>query len=574
MSSLKNRILISFTVSLILFLLIFAVTIFFGFNLSLKDWNRANEEKLVENILKSLEKLYMKENPGKEDVETALSGYLKDNMEVTVFSPDGKIIFSHNRDKSDNQDFHDENLIRLLNRPMPPVNNMTGRGRMPFGGMNAPDRMNSLKEITPDSKNSNNSGPPYSGSMHSPPGPPPDVSNINRGNSTMPEMPFNSSRPLSPYQEGPDMYKDNNIPPPPPYSNTANRDAQGIRQFMKDRIDEAFKGQLLIRPVIADKQIKAFVKVKSLKFKFYSRVNRKFINSIIITVTTGTIAALFIALFSSWIISNKLARDAASLSDGLNRLAGGMRNVVFPDKGSEEILSIAESASILQQELIQDEERRKQWAQDIAHDLRTPITAVKAQIEAVKDGVFKPDTERFIKLLKELGRLETLVEDMNSLSKIEASENISEKDLTESSDIATILKERFDILAGEKNITLSFDTENFSFYCNLNLLIRALSNIVQNSIKYSSVNSDVKVVIKKAENNAVFKVKNPGHIENAEIERIFNRLYRGETGRTSEGSGLGLTIASAIIKQHRGTVKAENSEGNIIFTVSIPLSAV
>ena len=93
--------------------------------------------------------------------------------------------------------------------------------------------------------------------------------------------------------------------PPLPYwfnngaSDKENPDMQGIRQLMKNRIDETFKGQLLIRPVISDKQIKAFVKVKSLKFKFYSRVNRRFINSIIITVTTGTIAALFIALFSS-----------------------------------------------------------------------------------------------------------------------------------------------------------------------------------------------------------------------------------------------------------------------------------
>ena len=58
MSSLKSRIIISFTSSLLIFLLIFAVTVFFGFNLSLKDWNRANEEKLTEEITKSLEKIY------------------------------------------------------------------------------------------------------------------------------------------------------------------------------------------------------------------------------------------------------------------------------------------------------------------------------------------------------------------------------------------------------------------------------------------------------------------------------------------------------------------------------------
>ena len=79
----------------------------------------------------------------------------------------------------------------------------------------------------------------------------------------------------------------------------------------------------------------------------------------------------------------------------------------------------------------------------------------------------------------------------------------------------------------KKNITLSFITEDFTFYCNINLFIRALSNMVQNSIKYSDSNSEIKVIIRKEENNAVFIVENPGHIEDGEIGRIFNRLYRG-----------------------------------------------
>ena len=93
MSSLKNRILVSFAASLIIFLIIFAVTVFLGFNLSLKDWNRANEEKLVENIIRSLEDLYSRENPDEDSVKSVLSGYLKENMEITVFSPYGKILF-------------------------------------------------------------------------------------------------------------------------------------------------------------------------------------------------------------------------------------------------------------------------------------------------------------------------------------------------------------------------------------------------------------------------------------------------------------------------------------------------
>ena len=534
MSSLKNRILVSFTVSLIIFLIIFAVTVYLGFNLSLQDWNRANEERIIDTITKKLEKQYRNGNTGSRTISELLSPYLKNNMEITVFSPEGRILFSHNSSIDKEQEYYNKHFMMRIKENF---SMMQGRGDMHH--------------------NENMMPPVYREDFQN--NAPPPVMNIMPG----PDMPEN---------------RRNIIPPPDDFQNRDSsfqiperRNNQRIGQYMRKKIEEAFPGQALIRPVIADRRITAFVKVKSLRLKFYDRVNRKFINSIIITVIGGTFAAFLIAVSSSWFISKKLSRDAASLSEGLNSLAGGKRNVVFPGKGSEEILSISESASILQEELIHDEERRKQWAQDIAHDLRTPITAVKSQIEALKDGVFKPGTERFLKLLKELARLENLVEDMNSLSKIETSKSILKTKSVNSQDIKGILKERFDIIAEEKAVNLSITADQFSLSCDLNLLIRALSNLVQNSIKYSESGTAVEVNIARKDENAVFTVKNPGHIGENEIEKIFDRLYRGESGRSSEGSGLGLTIAAAVIKQHNGIIKAENINENILFTATIPL---
>ncbi len=501
MSSLKSRILVSFTASLLIFLIIFAVTVFFGFNLSLKDWNRANEEKVITEITEILEDLYRNGKGELESVKKALSPHLKENMEITLFSPSGEIIFTHNSSKDRDQQYFNEFIIkRLKDSVFPDISRMTHeRGMLQPGGK---------------------------------PFPPP--------------------------------------PPEPPEPPGIRGNSQGMRQYMRTRIMEALPGQVLVRPVIADRELKAFVKVKSLRLRFYSRANRKFINSIIITLITGTIAALAIALSSSWVISKKLTRDAAALSEGLNSLAGGSRDVVFPVKGSSEILSISESASILQKELIHDEERKKQWTQDIAHDLRTPITAVRAQIEAVRDGVFRADSSRLEKLLKELARLENLVEDMNSLSRIESSSSIPDIEEVSTEDLGAALKERFEFLAGEKGIDLDISSENFTLRCDMNLMIRALSNLVQNSIKYSGRGSSVRVEIRKEGNIALFSVKNPGFIEETEIKKIFNRLYRGETGRTSEGSGLGLTIAAAIARQHKGEIKAENIEGSIVFRLTVP----
>ena len=489
MMSLKNRILIYFSISLIIFLAIFAVTVFFGFNLSLKDWNRANEEKIAAGISEELKNLYKKGNPDNIEIKTAIARYLKDNMEITVFNPGGIILFSHNSNRLPGTKVSTSRFLEMI--------------------------MQHERNMTP---------------------PPPGVSHMEK----MMEMP---GMRMQRFMQLPNR---NGGQGPPP-------------------------GKALYKPVFADRQLKAIIKVKALELKYYSRVNRKFLNSIIITFITGTFAAFAIALSSSYFISNKLSRDADDLSRGLNRLAGGKRDVVFPDKGSKEILSISESALALQKELIQDEERRKQWAQDIAHDLRTPITAVKAQIEAIIDGVFKPENSRFNKLLKELKRLENLVEDMNSLSRIESSETELNTADVKTTDIAGILKERFEILADEKKIKLKLKAEDFFIQCDIHLLIRALSNLLQNSIKYSESGSIVSIDISKKEDNAIITVDNPGHIDDSEIDKIFDRLYRGETGRSSEGSGLGLTIAAVIVGQHRGKIRAENIQSMVRLTVSLPL---
>ena len=470
MMSLKNRILISFTAGLLIFLVIFAVIIFSGFNLSLKDWIRANEEKYVQEIAEKLQTAYRRGNPERDEIRLLLLPLLKENLEITVFTPDGAIIFSHNR------------------------SGITGRNELQF--------MNMMRNRPPGFHNQ--------------------------------------------MMQGPGGGRPERLPPPP-----------------------------LIVPVTDEGgEIKAFVRVKSLNFSTNDRVNRQFIESLIQTSVAGTFAALIISLFSSFFISKKLTGDATLLSKGLGRLADGQRDVVFPEKGSKEIISISESASILQKELIRDEERRKQWAQDIAHDLRTPISAVKAQIEAVIDGVFTPDSSRMKKLLLELKRLELLVEDMNSLSRIESSEGTMVFSEINSSDIAGILEERFELLAEEKGINLEINSEQFVFRCDINLMIRALSNLVQNSIKYSDRNTDIDIAISKKTDKAVFYIENSGYIKENEKGKIFDRLYRGETGRTSEGTGLGLTIASAIISRHKGSIKAENrvknGEERVGFTVEIP----
>jgi len=140
------------------------------------------------------------------------------------------------------------------------------------------------------------------------------------------------------------------------------------------------------------------------------------------------------------------------------------------------------------------------------------------------------------------------------------------------------LEERFGLQAKEKKIKLSIKADFFIINCDINNLTRAFSNLVQNSIQYSPGSAEINIRFYKVQRQsdkendlAIFTIENKGNIPENETEKIFDRLYRGEFGRSTKGSGLGLTIAKAAIEKHGGTITVENKKESVVFIVRIPV---
>ncbi len=376
--------------------------------------------------------------------------------------------------------------------------------------------------------------------------------------------------------------------PPPPFLETGRlkreenqQSGMGMgRRGMENMMSSGMRPEMMpeffrsMTPVVVNGKNVSFVWVKAALFETADSLNRQLIRSVLFTLLLGITASVAAAIFSTSLISGKITKEASSVSKGLEKMASGSRNVVFQESRLTEISSISTSALILQEKLAKEEEARKQWTQDIAHDLRTPTTAIKAQLEAMIDGVLKPEKERLEKLLAETNRLENLVEDINRLTKIESPEAQLSYSEISSQELADIIRERFTMQAEEKKIKLEIESESFNLSCDINLIIRAVSNLVQNSIQYSKPGSPVNVKFFRENGCSVISVENPGSIPENEIERIFDRLFRGEYSRSSKGSGLGLTIAKAAVEKHNGRIIAENrirgKEETVCFTVTIP----
>lgn len=295
--------------------------------------------------------------------------------------------------------------------------------------------------------------------------------------------------------------------------------------------------------------------------------NNRFLNSLRLTIWLGLALALVIAVPFTLLFSRSLSRPAVLLSRGLDRITHGDLSVRIPERGAEEIALIARSANRLSEQLLRERDIRRQWVQDIAHDLRTPIAAMRAQFEGMRDGVLDISSDRIVKSLKEVSRIETLVADLEELMRLESPEmNVSLEEVGAPAIIDEIA-ERFDACLRKKQIRFESRHGIDRFRADPVLLQRAVTNFFVNALRHTPQNGTIELSVEPAAlgKTSIVLANSGDPIPPADLEKVFDRLYRGEYARSSPGSGLGLTIAKRIAELHGGSLSIRFSdEGGVV----------
>lgn len=220
-------------------------------------------------------------------------------------------------------------------------------------------------------------------------------------------------------------------------------------------------------------------------------------------------------------------------------------------------------------ELKRLEQMRKDFVANVSHELKTPITSIKGFTETLLDGAMndKNTLEAFLNIiLQESGRLQTLIQDLLDLSKIEQQGfklNIQTVDLVMMlNDVITILEGK----ANEKGISLMLETsgEHIIVEGDLYRLKQIFINLINNAITYTPNGGMVTVKIIENKKTVTAKVKDTGiGINKDEIPRIFERFYRVDKARSrnSGGTGLGLAIVKHLVEAHKGNISVQSQFG-------------
>jgi signal transduction histidine kinase len=218
--------------------------------------------------------------------------------------------------------------------------------------------------------------------------------------------------------------------------------------------------------------------------------------------------------------------------------------------------------------LAASEEQRRQMVADIAHELRTPLSVMQANLEAMQDGVLPTDAEQLASLHEETLLLSRLVADLRLLSLAEAGQlelELTEADLGE---LASRAAERLRPAADARGVALAVEIAAGlpRVQVDADRFIQMIGNLVDNALRYTPPGGRIELAVRwsgeagPTRRPIVAVTDTGGGIAPADLPHVFDRFYRGDKSRAraSGGSGLGLAIVKQLVEAHGGQVWAES----------------
>lgn len=268
-----------------------------------------------------------------------------------------------------------------------------------------------------------------------------------------------------------------------------------------------------------------------------------------------TIIAIIFACLIAYFLSHKITKPIVDISKKAKRL--GKEEIHFEKNGILEIDELSDNLNLAQKDLVRTEELRRDLMANVSHDLKTPLTMIKAYAEMVKDISFKDKKKREEHLniiISETDRLNILVNDILMLSKMQAdadSLDLETFDLTK--EIKEIIK-KYEIIKETENYHFNIDMPKEAFVtADKNKLNQVIYNLVNNAINYTGKDKTVTIKIIDEKNKYLVEIIDTGKgIKKEEINIIWDKYYKNEKNhqRNIVGTGLGLSIVKTILEKH------------------------
>jgi signal transduction histidine kinase len=295
--------------------------------------------------------------------------------------------------------------------------------------------------------------------------------------------------------------------------------------------------------------------------QLYQDFRASFNDALFYAALAATAAAIVLSLY----LSRNVVAPVQAMSRASERITDGHYEERVDVHGQDELAQLAMRFNQMAEKLSQVESMRRQLIGDVSHELRTPLTAIKGSMEGLMDGVLPTDEGTFQQIHAEADRLNRLVDDLQELSRVEArAYELDLRPLDVPALLQTVTKRlgpQFEARRIALDVELAPDLPRI--LADEGRALQVLTNLAGNALQYTPENGRVLIRVKQIDRAVQFSIQDTGvGIPSEHLEHIFDRFYRVDKSRSRRaggGSGIGLTIARALVEAHGGRIWVESA---------------
>lgn len=302
----------------------------------------------------------------------------------------------------------------------------------------------------------------------------------------------------------------------------------------------------------------------------------------------GTLALVAITALAALVIFAPARNRLRALEQAAERLGAGQLDTRAPSQGRDEIARVATAFNHMAADLEQQSEAlqlsdrlRRQMLADISHELRTPLTTMRGYLDTLDMPEIALDEDkrrRYVETARrETLRLERIVVDLLELARFENGVAAIDTRVVAAERVLAAVARRYERDAAVANVTIRVHASADQVVADPDRLDQALSNLVANALRHTPAGGTIELEAMASAGGCQLTVIDSGSgIAPEHVAHVFERFYKVDSSRSAgtSGSGLGLSIAKAIVERHGGTISVTSQPGRTAFVITLPQTAV
>ncbi|MDO4503329.1 MAG: HAMP domain-containing sensor histidine kinase [Coriobacteriia bacterium] len=358
------------------------------------------------------------------------------------------------------------------------------------------------------------------------------------------------------------------------YDSTAEK---GVREQYKAYLAPSSEDRMRIANVVVDDQVVGSVRVWVYGSDSLLRQSDVlFKENSYQAMLAASLFAIILAVICGCCFARNLVRPINTMTRTAEAIKEGDLKARTELRGEDELSQLGETFDAMAESIENDRNLERRLTTDVAHELRTPLMAIQATVEAMVDGVFEPNEEHLETVNSEVQRLSRLVDSLLKLSRLENRSNPLKTQIVDVGDLVDGIVGTHEAFVAESGLELHSEVEHDVYVKGDPDMIRqATANLISNAVRYTPEGGHIWVRVRRGEIMASISVEDTGiGLTPEEAKMVFARFWRADAGRTRErgGLGIGLSVVKEIVERHGGWVQVEGEKDEgARFTIHIPL---